>query len=144
MTDVTCVLTRVELRSALLLPLAVWAFRRVQQSLRNAPHLIHSSLLVEGPRCLVTCSIWTEPRALEAVARSHRHVDVVRATYNRWSRTVWSTQWHLTRVSPSSRGLPEGLADALDALGGRAQPVGMLIRCGAPPNVVAHPGATHV
>lgn len=107
--EVTCVLTHVRLRSVFQMPLALWAFHSINQTLPTRD-LIYSSLLVEGPRSFVTWSIWRDPRALEAIGRSQRHVEAVRKVYRGWSLAAWSTQWHLTRISPSSRGLPRDLA----------------------------------
>lgn len=52
MTQLTCALTRIELKHVWLTPLVWWHFWRVQRSLPGTPGLVRSVMLVESPRCV--------------------------------------------------------------------------------------------
>ena len=117
-TQVTCVLTRVELAHFWQAPLLWLHYRRAHRSLPTSSHLIAARLLVESPRVYFTLSIWSRPFGTGAAATAP-HVDAARFGYRR-CRAVWSTQWHLTRLSPGAQRWP-GLAvdwGALAAEGG--------------------------
>lgn len=135
LTQLTCVFTRFELKHAWQMPLMWWHFRRVHRSVVGAPGLLRSRLLLESPRCVYTLSVWTDPRAIEAISKSVAHVEAVHAA-QRWAARIWSGQWHLTRLSPSARSWPGGMSSWSDLA--RASGVGHaypapFVRCLGPP-----------
>lgn len=108
MTQLTCVLTRVELKHAWLTPLVWWHFRRVQRSIPDTDGLLRSVLLLESPHSLFFLSVWSNPRAILGLGEGSPHIPHVRAVRaaKRWSKGIWSTQWHLTRLSPTAEWWP--------------------------------------
>lgn len=133
MTQLTCVMTRIELKHVWLAPMVWWHHRRLQRSLATAPGLLRAVLLMESPATFFTLSVWTEPQKI-AGAGTIAHVAAVRASH-RWAKAVWSTQWHLTRLSPSARAWPGVGMDwtALARLSGvDHRELGSLISCPGP------------
>jgi hypothetical protein len=96
----TCIMTRLELRSPLLSPIAYLRFRRVAKQLRSKPSLLAFSFLLENATTWVSVSIWRSPNSImESAVREHALA--VRWAHT-WCRAIWSTQWHLTRLSPNA------------------------------------------
>lgn len=109
MTQVTCVMTRIQLRHVWLAP-ALWLqFWHTRRHLAAGRGLLAFSLLFESPRKYFTISIWADPRSVTESAKP-AHVLAVRFA-KRWSSAIWSTQWHLTRLSPTARSWPESHVD---------------------------------
>jgi hypothetical protein len=104
MTQATCVMTRIELRHAWMTPILWLHFFRVRAALRKSDGVIASTIAFESIRSIFTISIWSKPRALLDAA-TYPHVYAVRDA-RKWSRHMWSSQWHLTRLSPSARDWP--------------------------------------
>ena len=106
-TQLTCVLTRIEAKSIWYVPLIWWHYRTVNRSLHRVKGLIRSDFLFASSRTVVLSSIWDRPRSMEAAARDASHVHAAQ-TARRLAKSIWSTQWHLTRLSPSAREWPVG------------------------------------
>lgn len=104
----TCVITMLELRHAWWAPLLRLHFgaskRRILSNKEASQRLLLLSLLKKSRRSFVIISCWSEPAAIMHSAVGE-HVGAVRFAYARCS-AVWSTQWHLTRVSPGCRQWP--------------------------------------
>lgn len=105
----SCLITRFQLRSAFLLPLFYWAFRKVRADASRLPGLVTTSFLVESPRVCFTLSLWTSDQAIREFNTLVTHVQAAR-----WSmQHVYSTQsrraelcslhWHLWAASRNRR-----------------------------------------
>ena len=97
----TVVLTRFRLKHWWYAPL-LWArFERVHGLIRKPGGLLVARLLMESPRCYMSMSIWSNPETIaeSAIPLHVKSVHQARA----WCTETWTTQWHLTRVSSSSR-----------------------------------------
>jgi len=105
----TCIMTRIELRHAWMAPIIWIDFLRARASLRTSSGVIVSTIVFESIRSIFTISVWPEPRALLDSA-TDAHVNAVRRAH-KWSRHLWSSQWHLTRLSPSARDWPSQIVD---------------------------------
>jgi hypothetical protein len=100
-TQLTCVLTRMELRHAWQ-AVPLWLhYRRVRRSLGRTRNLLSMSLACESPRVWFTISLWRKPLGT-AEAATREHIEAVRFAH-RLCRGTWSAQLHLTRLSRSSR-----------------------------------------
>jgi hypothetical protein len=109
----TLVVTRFELKHWWLAPLLHIWFRRVNREMGLPKRSLQQSLLLrESRRRYVTLSIWSEPHDMVKSAVP-RHVDAVRRS-RRWCKAIWTTQWHLTRVSRSAHSWPESGLDWWD------------------------------
>jgi hypothetical protein len=108
-TQVTCILTRIELAHWWQVPLIHLHHRRVRRSLAESEEPLTMSLLRESARVYYTLSLWSKPYATVASATTE-HVKAV-GFGRRASWTTWSTQWHLTRLSSSSYGWPGSSID---------------------------------
>src|ERR1700730_10811739 len=74
-SEVTCVVTRFELRSAWSLPWMWLSFRRVRAGGGGISGLLRSAFLVESPRVCFIFSIWSGDAAvLEVGTHVHAHV----------------------------------------------------------------------
>jgi len=101
--QLTCVITRLEIAHAWQLP-SLWLHRRrVRRAVSGCRGLVAFSFLQESLRTYYSISFWVSPLALVG-ASQRSHVEAVR--FSRSLRAVWSTQWHLTRLSPYSQGWP--------------------------------------
>jgi len=106
-SDVTCVITRFELRSVLDLLRLHRLYRRVRRdALRLCPGLLHAGFLVEDLRTFYSFTLWTGDAALlefGTVVDSHVRVAGrgLRATFRPDVQRpeIWSTQWKLAAVS---------------------------------------------
>lgn len=105
----TCVITRVELRPEWLAPVRLLQFVLAYRRIRRAPALIAATFLVESWRSFVTFSIWSDPQAIMHAATDGHVLSVRRA--HRYAAHLWSSQWHLTRLSPSAHEWPIGGVD---------------------------------
>jgi hypothetical protein len=126
-SEVTCVVTRFELRSAWSLPWMWLSFRRVRAGARGISGLLRSAFLVESPRVCFIFSIWSGDAAvLEFGTHVHAHVHAARHTFRRTFNParrraeVWSTQWRLGAVSNNLSWQDFDLATVLDEAGRRA------------------------
>ncbi len=95
--QITCILTRMELRRVWFAPIVWWRYHKLKQLMKGNEGLLAHALLWESPRTCVTLSVWRSPIAIVAAATTD-HVLAVRFAY-RSCRELWSTQWHLTRLS---------------------------------------------
>jgi hypothetical protein len=125
--EVTCVVTRLEWRSAWSLPWAWFSFRRVRAGSRGISGLLRAAFLVESPRVCYILSIWSgDAPLLEFGTRVHAHVEAARHTFRRtWNAArrrpeVWSTQWRLSAVSNNLNWQGFDLPSVLDEAGRRA------------------------
>lgn len=105
----TCVATRMELKSVFWLPLIWFHNRRVQRAIRADSNLLGTALLIESPSCVWTLSFWPSPRATTGAAVREHAIAVHFA--KRHCRNIWSTQWHLTRLSPTGSAWPQRRID---------------------------------
>jgi hypothetical protein len=96
----TLVVTRFELRHWWMAPILKLRFRLIHHRVGRAPGLIASVLMRESWRVHYGLSIWIEPHAMVASAVGE-HVQAVSRS-RRWCSALWTTQWHLTRVSASA------------------------------------------
>lgn len=126
-TEVTCVLTRFELRSAWSLLWMWWAFRKVRAESRRVGGLLRTVFLVESPRVCYIFSVWADERALlEFGTHVHSHVHAARHSFRRvfnparQRAEIWSTQWRLWAVSNNLSWEGFDLRGALDEEGRRA------------------------
>ena len=105
----TCVITRFEV--------AHWwqkftvrrLYRRTSREISAAPGLLSHTLAQAGPRAFFTISVWVHPSAIVGSAAAV-HVGAVRFAHKK-CRAAWSTQWHLTRISPSAQTWPSSGVD---------------------------------
>lgn len=126
-SEVTCVLTRFELRSAWSLPWMWLSFRRVRAAAGGISGLLRAAFLVESPRVCFILSIWSGDAALlEFGTHVGAHVHAARHTFRRTFNParqraeVWSTQWHLGAVSNNLSWQGFDLRSALDEAGRQA------------------------
>jgi hypothetical protein len=126
-TEVTCVMTRFELRSAWSLPWMWLSYRRVRAEARDVAGLLRSAFLIESPRVCFILSLWSGDAALlEFGTRVHSHVHAARHTFRRTfdphrrRAAVWSTQWRLAAVSNNLSWQDFDLRAVLDEDGKRA------------------------
>jgi hypothetical protein len=76
---------------------------------RDEQRLLLLVLLRRSRRSFVIMSCWSEPAAMMESAVGE-HIAAVYFAQD-WCRAIWSTQWHLTRVSPSCRTWPGSIVD---------------------------------
>jgi hypothetical protein len=126
-SEVTCVMTRFELRSAWSLPWMWLSFRRVRAEASGIAGLLRTAFLVESPRVCFIVSLWTGDAALlEFGTRVGAHVHAARNTFRRTFNPdrrraeVWSTQWRLAAVSNNLSWQEFDLRAVLDEDGRRA------------------------
>lgn len=107
--QVNAIVTRIQLKHVWMAPLLWWHSLRTHHSSVDARSLLASTLLLESPRTYFLISLWSDaPGIMESATAAH--VKAV-AFANRWCRARWSTQWHLTRLSASSRHWPGSKVD---------------------------------
>jgi hypothetical protein len=106
-TDVTCVLTRFELRSPFALLRFYYLFRRVhKEATFKAKGLIASEFLVQGMRTCYTLSLWNDARSiLQFNTHVRSHVQAANFCFrdlkvHESGPALWSAQFQLTAVSP--------------------------------------------
>jgi len=106
----TLVVTRFELKHWWYAPLLRLWFWRISRDIRATTKTLHQSILLrESSCCYVTLSIWSEPHQMVISAVS-AHVQAVRLS-RKWCKAIWTTQWHLTRVSSSAHSWPNSGVD---------------------------------
>jgi len=106
-TNVTCVITRFQLRSFWDLIRLHRIYRYVRREARQrCSGLLHAGFLVEGPRTFYSFTLWADDAALMefgTVVDSHVRIASrgLRATYRPdvARPEIWSTQWKLAAVS---------------------------------------------
>jgi hypothetical protein len=106
-SDVTCVITRFQLRSVWDLLRLHRLYRRVRRDARQScSGLLHAGFLVEGLRTFYSFTLWRDDAAIlefGTVVQSHIRIAGrgLRATFRADAERpeIWSTQWKLTAVS---------------------------------------------
>jgi hypothetical protein len=107
-SELTCVLTRFQLRSVWGLISGYRLFKVVDAHARSCKGLVVSKFLVESPRVFWTMSIWETERAiLEFNSNVTTHVYAANKSFGLLEFSdgkplLWSAQFHLSRVSPSN------------------------------------------
>jgi len=102
--EISSVLTRFRLRSALALPLFYLAFRRIRKH-ACVPGLLKVVFMVESPRTCYTLSIWLNDLAIAEFNKQIIHIAMANWSFrhiyrfNRGYPELWSTQWKLFAVS---------------------------------------------
>ncbi len=97
----TVVITRFDLKHWWLAPvLRLWFWRVSREMRATSDRPLESLLLQESLGTYVALSIWSEPSQMMGSAVP-RHVQAVGLS-RKWCKEIWTTQWHLTRVSPSA------------------------------------------
>lgn len=126
-TDVSCVLTRLHLRSVWSLPWMWLAYLRIRWEARQVRGLLRTAFLVAGPRTCFVLSIWADDRAIkEFGTRVETHVQAARLSFRRTFNKkrqraeVWSTQWRLAGVSNNLQWGDFDLRATMDAEARRA------------------------
>src|SRR5919204_744303 len=100
---VTLVLTRFVLRHWWTSPQLKYRYRKIENEVQHAGEgLVFSRLLRESATCYVALSVWQSPFRM-VLSATPSHVSAVRAS-RKWCKSILTTQWHLTRVSPTARG----------------------------------------
>lgn len=106
-TDITCVLTRFEVRSPFALLRFYYLFRRVhKEATLKVKGLIASEFLVQGMRTCYTLSLWQDARSVlqfNTLVRSH--IQAANFCFrdlkmHESGPALWSAQFQLTGVSP--------------------------------------------
>ncbi|TMC03318.1 MAG: hypothetical protein E6J41_27870 [Chloroflexi bacterium] len=106
-SEVTCVITRFQLRSVWDLLRLHRLYRQVRRDARQrCSGLLHAGFLVEGPRTFYSFTLWRDDAAIlefGTVVQSHIRIAGrgLRATFRADVERpeIWSTQWKLTAVS---------------------------------------------
>ena len=93
--------TRIRLKHVWLIVPALIRFRRLYAGAQADPGSVRGQVAVAGPRTLVNLSVWRSRWAMLRWSGRRGHVDAVRWTYGQ-AAEVWSTEWELSSVSPST------------------------------------------
>lgn len=102
--QVTCLMTRFEMKHWWSGMWVIWHFRRTKRSIRDSPGALEQLLLWESPRAAFSISLWDSPVAMMSAVTTE-HIQAIHYSA-RACRAVWSTQWHLTRLSRTRQQWP--------------------------------------
>jgi hypothetical protein len=110
-STVVCVLTRFRLRRPWHLVQTYLGYRRMMRKMaRAAPDgFLKASFLVEGPTTCYSLSLWADERAIAMFSTTiPEHVPAANRVFGRLrflddGPEIWSTKWHLSRVSNNLR-----------------------------------------
>jgi hypothetical protein len=104
-TNVSCMLTRFHLRSALSLIHFYRSYRRVRAESRRIPGLLKTVFLIENARTCYTLSIWANSDAIyDFNGQVNSHVDAANSSIRHLKRgatgvELWSAQFRLSAIS---------------------------------------------
>jgi hypothetical protein len=104
-TNISCVLTRFELRSRWSLIPFYHAFRRVRRASKKVEGLIKAVFLVENLRTCYTLSLWENDWAMVSFGNVYEHVRAANSAFGPTYRhdlqraEIWSAQFRLWAVS---------------------------------------------
>lgn len=93
--------TRMRLRSWLLLPAAILRFRRLYDHARRHPSFVRGTVALAGPSLILNISVWDSRAQMLLWSGCDDHVAAVRWAY-RHASEVWSSYWELDRLSHSA------------------------------------------
>ena len=104
-SDVTCVLTRFEVRSLWALLRFYVLFRRVKNTIRGLDGLIAALFIVENARTCYTLSVWRDVGAILKFNTEPAHIAVANYSFRELRSTkgkvhLWSGQFRLAGASP--------------------------------------------
>ena len=107
-SDVTCVMTRFEVRSTWALLRFYWLFRQVRAGSRGIPGLLASLFLIENRRTCYTLSLWRDDAAiLQFNNHVVAHVHAANSCFRHLAKVdqrprLWSAQFKLFAVSSTN------------------------------------------
>jgi hypothetical protein len=105
-TNISCLLTRFQLRSPWSLVHFYRSFRQVRREARGIPGLLKTVFLIENARTCYTLSIWKNPEAIyDFNVKVDSHIRAANTSFRHLQLTpsgvqLWSAQFRLSAVSP--------------------------------------------
>ena len=114
-TQVSCVITRFEVRSFWALVAMFWHYRQIVRETRALPGLLQSRFLVDGLRSFLTLSIWKDDTAIlnfnlgpAHIRAANRVLQEIRV--HQQKAVLWSAQFRLVGISDHNMQWP-GMED---------------------------------